>query len=166
MTKTDFEKFSGRQISNLDWAKVIEPMWLSSVTDKKTFLQGCGRMVINPDMACVVAEGKVITCIVVIDDRFKIGGSLKADDLKSFPCSMALRVDHKSDDGMRYCELLDCTQIRKGDEPKVMCVFRLSNEVDLECVKETLCDLQGQPLDFPKMFRKVMNGGYVKMDRS
>lgn len=38
--------------------------------------------------------------IVVIDDRAK-----GAKDGILGPCSMTLRVDHKADDGMRYCEV-------------------------------------------------------------
>lgn len=164
MTKIEFEKYIGREISDLDWAKVVEPMWLSSVIDKDTFLKRCGGMMINHSLTCDEdkAEGRLITCIVVIDDRAK---GVKDGGL-NWPCSMTLRVDHKDDNGMRYCELLECSYIRKGDEANAMCVFRLSNRDDAKWVKETLCDLQGHKLDLPKMFKRVIEGGYVKMDRS
>ena len=161
MTKNEFEKYIGREISALDWAKVVEPMWLGSIIDKDTFLKRCGGMMIKHKLNCDEdkAEGRLITCIVIIDDRVKGSGL-------NWPCSMTLRVDHKTDDGMRYCELLECSYIRKGDEANAMCVFRLSRRDDAKWVRETLCDLQGRKLNLAKMFKRVIEGGvYVRLDR-
>lgn len=106
-------------------------------------------------------KGRLITCIVIIDDRVK-----GAKDGILGPCSMTLRVDHKTDGGMRYCELLECAYIRKGDEANAMCVFRLSRRDDAKWVRETLCDLQGRKLNLAKMFKRVIEGGvYVRLDR-